>query len=51
VNVFGEIIGVMRLVTARRGFRTPESARASAFRAVAFPQQTRRNLAKLLLTR
>jgi hypothetical protein len=29
---------VLRLVTARRDFRTPQ-ARASAFRAVAFPNE------------
>jgi hypothetical protein len=50
VNVFGEIER-STFGDGAEGRSRAENARASAFRAVAFSQRTRRNFAKLLLTR
>jgi hypothetical protein len=50
VNVFGEIER-STFGDGAEGRSRAENPRASAFRAVAFPQRTRRNFAKLWLTR
>jgi hypothetical protein len=51
VNVFGESRLRQTFGDGAEGRSRAENARASAFRAVAFPHRTRRNFAKLLLTR